>query len=95
MKIEYERITTEVTIKPKGEPIFHELATKVRIDDEAGGPFLRISQVRDERNQEITVDIESWPSLRDGIEDMMANCTAMGLRADPVNRMANQEEGAP
>ena len=91
MKIEYERITTEVTIKPKGEPIFHELATKIRIDDEAGGPFLRISQVRDERNQEITVDIESWGPLRDGIEYMMSNCIAMELQADPINRKCNSE----
>ena len=48
MTIKYERVVREITIKPVGKPIFDELATSIRIDDEASGPFLVVSQCRDD-----------------------------------------------
>lgn len=77
MTIKYERIVREITIKPEGEPIFHELATSIRIDDEAAGPFLVVSQCRDSKDQSITIDDESWPALRDGIEEMLRVCAEL------------------
>lgn len=79
MSTEYERIVTQITIKPKGEPIFHELATTIRIEDEAAGPFLSVFQVRDDRRPGVTVDIESWDALKAGIDEMIRECITMEL----------------
>lgn len=77
MSTEYERVVREITIKPAGKPIFDELATSIRIDDEAAGPFLVVSQCSDRKDQSITIDRESWPALRDGIEEMLRVCAEL------------------
>ena len=78
MTIKYERIVREITIKPEGEHISHELATSIRIDDEGAGPFLVVSQCADRKgDQSITIDDESWPAMRDGIEEMLAVCAKL------------------
>lgn len=77
MTIKYERIVREITIKPVGKPIFDELATSIRIDDEAVGPFLVVSQCSERKDQSITIDAESWPALRDGIEEMLRVCAGL------------------
>ena len=80
MSTEYERVVTQITIKPKGEPIFHELATKISIDDEAAGPFVVVSQSSGRTSkQEITVDVVSWEPLKNGIDEMIRECLALEL----------------
>lgn len=81
MSTEYERVVTQITIKPKGEPIFHELATKISIDDEAAGPFLVVSQARDDSRSGITIDVDSWDALKAGIDEMIRECLAIELVA--------------
>jgi hypothetical protein len=82
MNTEYERVVTQITIKPKGEPIFHELATTIRIEDEAAGPYVVVSQCSSlASKQEITVDIDSWDSLKNGIDEMIRECIALELTA--------------
>lgn len=77
MSTEYERVVREIIIKPVGRPIFDELATSIRIDDEAAGPFLVVSQCRDDNKYGVTIDSESWPVLRDGIEEMLRVCSGL------------------
>lgn len=41
-----------ITVLPEGKPIFDSTATTVRIEDDATGPFLIISQCPDDRDGE-------------------------------------------
>jgi hypothetical protein len=51
---------------------FGDMATKITIDDEAAGEYLRISQSHDEANPgEILIDPKEWPHLRAAIDQMM------------------------
>ena len=66
--------TTRITIAPIGEPIFSDLATKVSIDVEPAGEYIKVSQQRDDAGPgQITIDPDEWPVLRDAIDKMMAN----------------------
>lgn len=54
------KVTTRVsaiTILPEGKPIYDEMATTVRVEDDAAGPFLMIEQCRDDKSgtQQISI----------------------------------------
>ena len=69
----YENRVTEITILPANEPLFCERATKVRIDDEAAGEFLIVSQCHDSiKPGEIAIESDEWPAIRDVIDSMVA-----------------------
>lgn len=73
--MEYEVRTTAMTVAPVGEPIFSVQATTVRIDDEAAGEFLVVSQSADSGPDNcIRISPEEWPTLRDAIDRMHAQC---------------------
>ena len=76
--MEYEIRTTSVTVVPKGEPLFDARATKISIDDEAGGEFVKISQCPDDcpkdHSMELRFDPEEWPIVRKAVEKMMGAC---------------------
>lgn len=66
----YEVRTTQVTVAPKGDPIFSEQASHVRIVDEAGGEFVEVVQ----EQGTIQIDPEEWPHLRAAIEGIISRC---------------------
>lgn len=70
----YEARTTRVNVTPVGEPIFHESATHIEIEDEAAGEFLKISQCRGDAEQTVAFDKEEWPTVRKAIDDMFEVC---------------------
>lgn len=72
--MEYEARVTAITVTGKGEPIYSESATTVRIDDEEAGEFLVISQSPDSGTKEIRINPEEWPTLRDAIDKMHTYC---------------------
>ena len=62
-----------IIILPEGENIFCETATTIAVADDAAGEFLKISQCNDESEKgEISIEIEEWPAIRDGIDFMFA-----------------------
>lgn len=66
------RTVTEVSIHAKGQnPIFGEFVTKVRLDDEAAGPFLVISQSRDDGLSELRLDYEELVEITEAAKRMM------------------------
>jgi len=71
--IEFISIETERTIMPKGEPIFSESATKVRIEDEAAGEFVEVVQERDDTTTCVRIDPQEWPLLRAIIDLFFTN----------------------
>ena len=69
--MEYEVRTTALVVAPVGEPIFSEGATTIRIDDEAAGEFLVVSQTTDTGPDNcIRISPDEWPMLRSAIDRM-------------------------
>ena len=65
---------TSLIVLPEGEPIFSERATIVRIDDEAGGEYIVVSQDSIPGRGNVAINPEEWPDIRDAIERMMKEC---------------------
>ena len=63
---------TQLTVVPDGKPIYDESATQVEITDEGGGEFLIIRQAGVVgRQNEIRLDDDEWPTIREAIERMI------------------------
>lgn len=63
----------EISIHPDNEnPVFGERAVQVRLDDEAGGPFVKIIQSTDEGIQEIRLDFDEVEHIVKAIEMLKA-----------------------
>jgi len=62
-------------ILPEGEPIFSEMTTTVRIEDEAAGPFVVIEQINDHAKPgRIAFSSDEWPMIKKAIEEMFKVC---------------------
>ena len=73
--MKYVTNTISLIVRPEGEPIFHESATVVAIDDNAAGPFVTIRQQFDSlKPGEIAVDRESWPAIREAVDRQIDEC---------------------
>lgn len=66
---------TQIVVLPEGEPIFSAYATTIAIEDEAAGEYVAVRTNLDfgsgTSDQEIRIDPQEWPIIRDAIEDMM------------------------
>ena len=78
MSIKYNMTPLTISVHPEGHnPVFAETATHVSIDDHAGGPFLVITQSRDDvDNGKVIMDFEEFDAiveavqrLKDGIDE--------------------------
>lgn len=67
------RVLAMIVHKPD-ESIFSESATRVEIDDEGAGEFVRVRQDRDDGSQSVTIDVGEWPVLRKVIDEMVKAC---------------------
>lgn len=64
-----------MVVCPEGEPLFSERCTEVSIDDESGGEFVLIRQPGAIREgNEIAINPEEWPKLREAIDGMVLQC---------------------
>lgn len=70
----FHTITKGLIVKPKGEPIYSEMATEVYIDDDAGGPYVVLEQHGRADLGKVCIDQEEWPHIKDAIETMLAVC---------------------
>ena len=53
-----------MTILPEGKPLFDEMATTVRVEDDAAGAYLVIEQCRDSKgSQTVTFDFREIDTL--------------------------------
>lgn len=69
-KTEMESRITQVTIVPKGSPLFAETATRISIADEAAGEFVLVEQEGDK----ICIDPEEWGMICASIGNLIAQC---------------------
>jgi hypothetical protein len=70
----YETRITKVTVVPKGEPLYHEGATEIKIVDDAAGEYLEVSQCSDHNEGKILIDSVEWPVLKKAINKMIKEC---------------------
>ena len=57
-------ITSRITVLPKGESIFSQLATEISIVDEAAGPFIEMRQFPEEGDEKnLRFDLDEWPHI--------------------------------
>lgn len=73
---DYETRTLSLIVKPASEPVFSEYATTVSIADEAGGPFVEVTQ-RGRELGKVAISPGEWPHLRAAIDRMIAECATM------------------
>lgn len=75
---EYQTITTSLIVLPKGESIFSEQATTIRIEDEGAGPFLVIQQFPDDPpkdgTQQIRIDATELEAIYDAANQLKGVC---------------------
>lgn len=74
---------TSLIVLPEGEPIYSERATIVRIEDEAGGEYIVVSQDSIPGRGNVAINPEEWPDIRDAIERMMKECR-------PINALGHE-----
>jgi hypothetical protein len=73
--MELEIRTMALVVLSVGDKTFCEAATKVEIDDEAGGEFVIVSQDGAPREgNAVAISPEEWPVLREAIDRMIAEC---------------------
>ena len=72
----YEKRVVAVVVNQTGEALFNEMATKIEIDDDASGEFLKISQEGGHTGYSkfLLVTPEEWPVLREAIDEMIQQC---------------------
>lgn len=68
--MKYHTETLSLIVKPEGEPIFSEMATRVYLEDEAAGPFVVVEQ----QVGKISINPEEWEELKAAIDTMMEKC---------------------
>lgn len=65
--------TIEIMVLPEGEPIFSEHGTNIKIDDEAAGEFVIVTQ-HHRTESGIAIDPREWPTIRGAIDKMIGEC---------------------
>jgi len=65
--IKHESRVTEITILPVNSPIYSELATQIKIEDEAAGEFIVLKQ----EQGKISFTAEEWPLIRKEVNSMV------------------------
>ncbi|WP_444715007.1 hypothetical protein [Marinobacter sp. NSM] len=69
---EYKTRTTQLVVHPANDSsTFSEMATRVSIDDEGGGEFLKVEQTN---TGAILINPGEWPAIREAIDRMAAEC---------------------
>lgn len=74
MSAGYEIRVIGLMVAPKGEAIFSDHATHIKIDDEAGGEFVIVRQSTAHSEAELRINPEEWPALRKAIDRMIKEC---------------------
>ena len=75
MTDKYHAVATRTTVLLKNDVLFSEFATHIEMADESGGPFIVVYQIpsdKRERDHSIHIDVDSWPSIRAAIDQMVA-----------------------
>ena len=82
--MKYKTIQSSLIVLPENDPIFSEQATTIRIEDEAAGAFVCVSQCTDKNESEIRLTTEEWPEIRRAIDKMMLVCDKLNREKELI-----------
>lgn len=89
---DYQTITTSLIVLPKGESIFSNRATTIRIEDEGAGPFLVIEQFPDDSpkdgTQQIRIDANELEAIYHAANQLRSVCCLL-------NKWEQEKEQTP
>ena len=77
--MKYQSRVLDMVLLPEGKRVFDEGVTNVEITnveitDGGAGEFLTVIQQTVDGQQEIKIDLEEWPHLKEMIDLMISNC---------------------
>ena len=66
----------EIAVVPKGQPLFSEMTTRIAIEDEAAGEFVKVSQDGGHTDlaKWINIDPDEWSVIESAIDYMVRQC---------------------
>lgn len=74
---DYKIRTTQIMVHPaENDTILSEMATRVSIDDEGGGEFVKAEQTN---TGSILINPDEWPAIREAIDRMVSECRSEQL----------------
>jgi len=81
----YHTVIKSLVVLPKNRPIFDEMATEVRIEDEAGGPFIVMSQHNSANEKDtLRLDEEEWPLIKYAVERLIKECKKVEEKIEEI-----------
>jgi hypothetical protein len=71
--MKFQSRITRVSIIPEGDPLFSEHGYHVSIEDEAAGEFVSVKSEAQGSGDDMEIEPEAWPILREAINAMFAD----------------------
>ena len=69
---DYKIRTTQIMVHPEtDDSTLSEMATRVSIDDEGGGEYVKAEQTN---TGAILINPDEWPAIREAIDRMVSEC---------------------
>ena len=72
--MKYQSKVLDMVLLPEGKQVFDVGGINVEVTDEGAGEFLIVIQQTVDGQQEIKIDPEEWPHLKELIDLMISNC---------------------
>jgi hypothetical protein len=71
--MKFQSRITRISIIPEGDPLFSEHGYHVSVDDEAAGEFVSVMSEAQGATDDMHIEPEAWPILRETIDAMFAD----------------------
>ena len=72
--MKYQSRVLDMVLLPEGKRVFDVGVINVEVTNEGAGEFLTVIQQTVDGQQEIKIDPEEWPHLKEMIDLMISNC---------------------
>ncbi|MFE8033802.1 hypothetical protein [Thiohalocapsa marina] len=80
MPTDYQVIPLALLVMRNGGTLFDEGTTKIELTDEAGGPFVVVSQ--SDGHEGVRIDSADWPTIRGVIDEQLRVCARLEEEAN-------------
>jgi len=72
--MKYVSRVIDMVLLPEGKKVFDEGVINVELSDDGAGEFVTVIQQTSGDQQELRIDPEEWPHLKEMIDLMISNC---------------------
>jgi len=85
--MKYRNYANSYIIKPYGQPIYCEEATRIELEDDGGGLFVSIKQA----NGEISLSSDEWPLIKEAVDRLLGTIEIIEI-IEPLNTSESEPE---